>query len=37
MKEKALDTFERGLKTNPNDPTLKEEIQQIQGADSTPK
>jgi membrane associated rhomboid family serine protease len=37
MKQKAMDAFQRGLQINPDDPTLKEDIQRLQTADAPSK
>jgi rhomboid protease GluP len=37
MKNKAMDTYQRGLKINPDDPTLKQDIKRLQAVDSTQK
>jgi hypothetical protein len=37
MKNKAMDTYQRGLKINPDDPTLKQNIKRLQAVDSTQK
>ena len=37
MKNKAMDTYQRGLKINPDDPTLKQNIERLQAVDSTQK
>jgi membrane associated rhomboid family serine protease len=37
MKNKAMDTYQRGLKISPDDPTLKQDIKRLQAVDSTQK
>lgn len=37
MKNKAIETYERGLKISPDDPALKQDMQRVQAADSTSK